>query len=124
MEAIQYSEKTHDKDEFSPDFEDKYDDSLSLLQNPTKTPILISKDVLRALLHCLIIHGASQMFNKPNCGFRPCSKHSRPWRETNKIFIHDNHECKMGLMTPQELLKLLKNQGDFSHTAVYVYLEK
>jgi hypothetical protein len=31
MVAIQYSEKNHDTDEFSPDFEGKDDDSLSLL---------------------------------------------------------------------------------------------
>jgi hypothetical protein len=56
MAAIQYSEKVHDTDEFSPDFEGKDDDSFSLLQNPTKTPI-ISKDFLRALPHCPIITG-------------------------------------------------------------------
>ncbi len=33
--AIQYSEKIHDTDEISPDFEGKDDDSFSLLQNPT-----------------------------------------------------------------------------------------
>ncbi len=38
MAAIQYYEKIHDTDEFSPDFEGKDDDSFSLLQNPTKTP--------------------------------------------------------------------------------------
>jgi hypothetical protein len=38
MAAVQYSEKIHDTDEFSPDFEDKDDDSFSLLQNPTKPP--------------------------------------------------------------------------------------
>ncbi len=27
-------------------------------------------------------------------------------------------------MTPQELLKHLKNEGDCTHTAVYIYLEK
>ncbi len=53
--AIQYSEKIHDTDEFCPDFEGKDDDSFPLLQNPTKTPI-ISKDFLRALPHCPIIH--------------------------------------------------------------------
>jgi hypothetical protein len=29
----------------------------------------------------------------------------------------------MGLITPQELLKHLKNEGDCTHTAVYIYLE-
>jgi hypothetical protein len=40
MAAIQYSEKIHETDEFSPDFEGKDDDSFSLHQNPTKTPII------------------------------------------------------------------------------------
>ncbi len=123
MAAIQYSEKNHDTDEFSPDFEGKDNDSFSLLQNPTKTPIIL-KDFLRVLPHCPIIHWASQMFNKPKLCFCPCSKHSSPWRENNKIFIHDDHECKMGAMTPQELLKHLKNEGDCTHIAVYIYLEK
>jgi hypothetical protein len=41
MAAIQYSEKIHDTDEFSPDFEGKDDDSFSLLQNPTKPPNIL-----------------------------------------------------------------------------------
>ena len=44
--------------------------------------------------------------------------------QKNKIFIHDDHECKMGLMATQDLLKHLKNEGDCTHTAVYIYLEK
>jgi hypothetical protein len=41
-----------------------------------------------------------------------------------KIFIHDDHECKIiGAMTPQELLKYLKNEGDYTHTAISIYLE-
>ncbi len=55
MAAIQYSEKKHETDEFSPDFEGKDDDSFSLHQNPTKTPIIL-KIFLRALPHCPIIH--------------------------------------------------------------------
>jgi hypothetical protein len=58
MAAIQYSEKIHETDEFSPDFEGEDDDSFSLHQNPTKTPI-ISKKCLRVLPHCPIIHWAS-----------------------------------------------------------------
>jgi hypothetical protein len=38
--AIQYSETLTDTYEFPPDFEGKDDDSFSLLQNPTKTPII------------------------------------------------------------------------------------
>jgi hypothetical protein len=64
MAAIQYSEKIHETDEFSPDFEGEDDDSFSLHQNPTKTPI-ISKNNLRALPHCPIIHWASQMCDDP-----------------------------------------------------------
>jgi hypothetical protein len=101
MAAIQYSEKIHDTDKLSPGFEGKDDDSLSLLQNPTKTPIIL-KDFLRALPHCPIIHWASQICNNPKLCFCPCSIHTRPWRGKNKIFIHDYHERKMGLMTPQE----------------------
>ncbi len=37
MAAIQYSEEKHETDELSSDFEGKYDDSFSLLQNPIKT---------------------------------------------------------------------------------------
>ena len=48
MAAIQYFEKIHDTDEFFPDFEGKDDESVPLLQNPTKTPIIL-KDFLRAL---------------------------------------------------------------------------
>jgi hypothetical protein len=55
MAAIQYAEKIHETDEFSPDFEGEDDKSFSLHQNPTKTPI-ISKKNLRALPHCPIIH--------------------------------------------------------------------
>jgi hypothetical protein len=64
MAAIQYSEKIHEANEFSPDFEGKDDDSFSLHQNPTKTPI-ISKNILRALPHCPIMHWVSQMCNDP-----------------------------------------------------------
>jgi hypothetical protein len=60
MAAIQYSEKIHSTDEFTPDFEGKDDNSFSLLQNPTKTPIIL-EDFLGALHHCPIIHWVSQM---------------------------------------------------------------
>jgi hypothetical protein len=80
MAAIQYSERIHDTDEFSPDFEGKDDDSYLLIWNHTKTPI-ISKDFLRSLPHCPIIHWASQMCNYPKLCFCPCSIHSRSWRE-------------------------------------------
>jgi hypothetical protein len=38
MVAIQYPEKIHDTDEFSPIFEGKDDNSFSLLQNHTRPP--------------------------------------------------------------------------------------
>jgi hypothetical protein len=103
--AIQYSETLlQDQDDFSPDFEpsDK-EDIYSGLQIPTKTPI-ISKDFLRALTHCPIIHWESQMCDDPRLCFCPCSKHSSPWRDIKNVFIHHDHGCKVTAMTPQELL--------------------
>ncbi len=41
----------------------------------------------------------------------------------NNIFINDDHGCKATAMTPQELLKHLKNEGDSTHTAIFVQLE-
>ena len=35
-----------------------------------------------------------------------------------EISIHDDHGCKGTAMTPQELLKHLKNEGDSTHTAI------
>jgi hypothetical protein len=52
MEAIQYSEKIHDTDEFSHDIEGKNDDIFSFLQYPTKVPIIL-KDFLE---HILTVH--------------------------------------------------------------------
>jgi hypothetical protein len=39
------------------------------------------------------------------------------------IFINDDHGCKATAMTPQELLRHLKNEGDSTHTAISIYLE-
>ncbi len=39
------------------------------------------------------------------------------------IFIDDDHRCKATAMTPQELLKHLKNEGDSTHTVIFVYLK-
>ncbi len=41
----------------------------------------------------------------------------------NNIFIDDDHGCKATAMTPQELLKHQKNEGDSTHTAISIYLE-
>ncbi len=80
--AIQYSETLfQSQDDFFPDFEPSYEEDVySHLQNPAKTPI-ISKDFLRALPQCPIIHWASQMCNNPKLCFCLCSISSQPWRE-------------------------------------------
>ncbi len=64
------------------------------------------------------------MSNDPRHCFCPCSKHSSPWRDNNYIFIHHDHGCMMGLMTPQELLQHLRSESDATHTAISIYLEK
>jgi hypothetical protein len=63
------------------------------------------------------------MCNDPKLCVCPYSKHSSPWKENNNIFIHNDHECKVGLMTPQELLQHLRSEGDSTHTAISIYLE-
>ena len=42
----------------------------------------------------------------------------------NNFFIDDDHGCKATAMTPQELLRYLKNEGDSTHIAISIYLEK
>ncbi len=81
MAAIQNSEiLLQSQDDEVPDYEGKNEeDELSCLQNPTKAPI-ISKDCLRALPHCPIIHWVSQMKNNPKLCFCPCSNSSQPRR--------------------------------------------
>jgi hypothetical protein len=89
MAAIQYSETLlQNQDNEVPDYEfSDDDDEYSCLQNPTKTPIILN-NFLRALLHCPIIHWASQMCNDPRLCFCPYSKHSSPWRERiRSLFI-------------------------------------
>jgi hypothetical protein len=122
--AIKYSEShLQSQDDFSPDFEaSDDDDELSRLQNPTKTPIIL-KEFLRVLPHCPTIHWVFQMCNNPKLCFCPCSILSQPWREKN-IFIDDDHGCKATAMTPQELLKHLKNESDSTYTAISIYLQK
>ncbi len=39
------------------------------------------------------------------------------------IFINEYHGCKATAMTPQELLKHLTNQGDYTHTAISICLQ-
>ncbi len=57
LAAIQYSETLlQNQDDEVPDYEPSdEEDEYSCLQNPTKTPI-ISKDFMRAIPHCPIIH--------------------------------------------------------------------
>jgi hypothetical protein len=87
LAAVQYSETlVQNQDDFSSDFEaSDEDDEYSLLQNPTKAPIIL-KDFLRALPHCPIIHWASQMKNNPRLCFCPCSILSHPWREKEYLY--------------------------------------
>jgi hypothetical protein len=63
------------------------------------------------------------MRNNPKLCFCPYSNSSQPWRGKNNIFIDDDHGCKATAMTPQELLRHLKNEGDYTHTAISIYLE-
>jgi hypothetical protein len=63
------------------------------------------------------------MKNNRKLYFFSCSISSQPWREKHNIFFGDDHRCKATAMTPQELLKHLKNEGDSTHTAIFVYLE-
>jgi hypothetical protein len=42
----------------------------------------------------------------------------------NDIIIHDDHGSKGTAMTPKELLKHLKDDGDSSHTAISIHFEK
>ncbi len=124
LAAIRYSESLlQSQDDEVPDYEGKdEEDELSCLQNPTKAPI-ISKNFLRALPHCPIIHWAFQMKNNPKLCFCPCSNSSQPWREKHNIFFDDDHGCKATAMTPQELLRYLKNESDSTHTAISIYLQ-
>jgi hypothetical protein len=110
LASIQYSETlVQSQDDFSPYFETSdEDDKYSCLQNPTKTSI-ISKDFLRALPHCPIIHWASHLKNNPKLCFCTCSKSSQPWRKKIISLLMTNHGYKATAMTPQELLRHLKN---------------
>ncbi len=57
-----------------------------------------------------------------NFVFVQCSISSQQWREKNNILIDDHHGCKATAMTPPELLKYLKDEGDSTHTAISIYL--
>jgi hypothetical protein len=63
------------------------------------------------------------MQSNPKLCFCPCSNSSQPWREKKNIFIDDDYGSKATAMTPQELLRHLKNEGDSTHKAISIYLE-
>jgi hypothetical protein len=42
----------------------------------------------------------------------------------NEVSIHDDHGCRGTAMTPQKLLKHLKDEGDSTHTTISIYHEK
>ncbi len=63
------------------------------------------------------------MWNNPKLCFFLSSISSQPWREKNNIIIDDDHGCKVTAMTPQELLKHLTNQGDYTHAAISIYFQ-
>jgi hypothetical protein len=44
-------------------------------------------------------------------------------KEKNDILIDYHHGCKATVMTPQELLKHLKDEGDSTHMAISIYLQ-
>ena len=47
-----------------------------------------------------------------------------PTKEGKKyIFFDDDHGCRATAMTPQELLRHWKNEGDSTHTAISIYLQ-
>jgi hypothetical protein len=41
-------------------------------------------------------------------------------RDNNNIFIHHDHGCMVGLMTPQVLLQHVRSEGDATHTAISI----
>jgi hypothetical protein len=41
----------------------------------------------------------------------------------NNIFFDNDHGCKATAMTPQELLRHLKNESDSTHKAISIYLQ-
>jgi hypothetical protein len=43
--------------------------------------------------------------------------------EKSNILIDDDHGCTATAMSPQELLRHLKNEADCTHTAISIYLK-
>jgi hypothetical protein len=117
MASIQYSEtllfiNPQNQDDFSPDFEGKDDDSYSTLQNPTKAPI-ISKDFLKSYTGCL---KCAMILGYVSVHVQFISNHGMKNMRYKFMMIMDVKTA----MAPQELLKHLKDEGDFTDTAIYI----
>jgi hypothetical protein len=121
--AIEFS-KTLQEAESQLDHDDsESDDDYGHVQNPMKA-MIVSNNFLKALPECPTIHWPSQMFIDPQLYFCPCSTNTKPWREKMKASIHPNHGCKSSNMTPNQLINHLRNKGDSTHKAIFVYLTK
>jgi hypothetical protein len=99
------------------------DDNFVLAQNPTKAKI-VSKINLKALPECPIIHWPTEMFNDYQLCFCPCSIQTEPWRENMNVSIHSDHVCKSKNIILNQLMKHLKDKGDFTCKAILAYLNK
>jgi hypothetical protein len=102
---------------------DSSDTDYLLAQNPTKSKI-VSNNFLTALPSFPTIHWSSQMFDDPNHCLCPCSANTKLWREQTNISVHPSHGCMSRKMTPNQLINHLKNKGDSTHKAIFVYLTK
>ncbi len=91
--------------------------------DPTKVKI-VSNDFIHVLPECPHNHWPSQMWNDPKLCFCPCSSITEPWREKKKVSIHPNHGYKTKNMTSMQLLNHLETEGDSTHKAILVYLNK
>ncbi len=121
--AIKLS-KTLQEREFQFDHDSsESEDDYGHVMNPTKAKIVFN-DFLQALPECPPIHWPSQMLNDPQLGFCPCCPIAQPWRGKMKVSIHPNHGCKTRSMTPMQLINHLEKEGDSTHKAILVYLNK
>jgi hypothetical protein len=121
--AIEFS-KTHQEQEeqFDHDSSENEDD-YGHIMNPFKV-MIVSNNFLQTLPGCPPIHWPSEMLNDPKLCFCPCSPITKPWRGKKKVSIHPNHGCKTKNMTPVQDLNHLEIEGDSTHKAILVYLNK
>jgi hypothetical protein len=121
--AIHYSETLLQKqDDEDPDYEPSdEEDVYSHLQNPTKTPSSQKKSLER-FLSVQLSTGHLKCATTLNFVLVHVQFHPNHGGKKN-IFINDDHGCKATAMTPQELLKNLKNEGDSTHTVISIYLQ-